>query len=100
MSLRADDTIAVLVYDGTVISAHMRGRHRDGKLVVAFGRSWRVVKIIPSDGARLVELRAEPSDGPIMCSSCGSFEIERSGQDAPYKCLSCHRHGPGTGCLL
>ena len=100
MSLRADETIAVLVYDGTVISAHMRGRHRDGKPVVAFGRSWRVVKIIPSDGARLVELRAEPSDGPIMCSACGSFEIERGGQDAPYGCLSCHRHGPGTGCLL
>jgi hypothetical protein len=100
MSLRADETIAVLVYDGTVISAHMRGRHRDGKPVVAFGRRWQVVRIKPADGARLVELRAEPSERPLMCSACGSFDVDQPDSGGAFECSACPRRGPGNGVLL
>lgn len=87
MSLHADETIALLVYSGTVIAAHMTGRHREAKPVVALGRSWDIVKIKPAGGALLVELRARPSDGPLMCSRCGSFEWDRpGGAGGPFEC--------------
>ena len=103
--LIADETIAVMAYDGTaydgtVLATHLRGRHREGRDVVVFGRTCEIVAIRETSGAVLVTLRSRPTEGPLMCSACGSLDLDQPGGPGdPWQCACGHR-GYARGVLV
>jgi ribosomal protein L37AE/L43A len=96
----ADPVLGVFVHANSVTAAHMRGRHREGKPTDLFGRRWRVESIREVDERLLVMLEPLPREGPIMCSGCGSFELDRVQRGDPWHCTACHRRDREPGILL
>jgi hypothetical protein len=96
----ADEMLAVFARPNTVTAAHLRGRHRERKPTELFGRRWLVAKIQDIDGHVIATLEPLPREGPIMCSGCGSFELDRVQRGDPWCCCACGRMDRDPGVLL
>lgn len=87
--MKVDDVLGIFAAEGSISAAHLRGRHGDGKPTELFGRHWRVTKIRERDGGLLAVLRPVARAGPIMCNSCGSFDLDHVQRGDPWLCRSC-----------
>lgn len=104
--MKADAQIWLYVQSDAVTAAHLRGRKRESKPAMMFGRAW-TVRTIKDHGDRLLvmletTLNADGSPpSPLMCKRCGSFDYDQpGGHGDPFECSECPNKSHGGGVLF